>query len=195
MVCFIEDPPVARNVLKPEYFAKLAKFEEDNFWFRARNRLIQWALGNYFPAPRSFFEVGFGFVLKGIREASPRVRSAGSQIFGDGLASAWARLAGVDLYQIDARQIPFDCEFDVIRTFDVLATRDGTRKISVTLSALCVEKESGRGHFCTLANSDHPHIHMTLGGQGAMNLRGHPAPSRETPGPCTRRGLARSNLT
>jgi len=114
VVCFIEDLPVARNGLKPEYFAKLARFEEDNFWFRARNRLIQWALGNYFPAATSFFEVGCGtgFVLKGIREASPRVRLAGSEIFGDGLASAWARLPGVDLYQMEARQIPFEREFE-----------------------------------------------------------------------------------
>jgi len=42
---------------KPEYFARLAKIEESNFWFRARNELIQWALRNYFPDAKSFFEV------------------------------------------------------------------------------------------------------------------------------------------
>lgn len=122
MLCFIEDPPVTGNGFNPEYFAKLASFEEDNFWFRARNRLIQWALGNYFPAARSFFEVGCGtgFVLKGVRENSPRLRLTGSEIFGDGLAFAHARLPGVDLYQMDARQIPFDGEFDVVGAFDVL---------------------------------------------------------------------------
>jgi SAM-dependent methyltransferase len=120
--CFIKDPPAAGNGFKPEYFAKLAGFEEDNFWFRARNRLIQWALGNYFPAARSFFEVGCGtgFVLKGVRETSPRLRLAGSEIFVDGLVFAQSRLPGVDLYQMDARQIPFEREFDVIGTFDVL---------------------------------------------------------------------------
>jgi SAM-dependent methyltransferase len=45
---------------------------------------------------------------------------AGSEIFSDGLAFAKARLPGVDLYQMDARQIPFECEFDVIGAFDVL---------------------------------------------------------------------------
>jgi SAM-dependent methyltransferase len=122
LVCFIEDPPVAGNGFKPEYFAKLATFEEGNFWFRARNRLIGWALGNYFPYARSFFEVGCGtgFVLKGVREISPRLRLAGSEIFRDGLVFARARLPGVDLYQMDAREIPFEREFDVIGAFDVL---------------------------------------------------------------------------
>jgi SAM-dependent methyltransferase len=122
VLCFIEDPPVSGNGFKPEYFAKLARFEEDNFWFRARNRLIQWALGNYFPDARSFFEVGCGtgFVIKGVRESLPRMRLAGSEIFGDGLVFARARLPGVDLYQMDAREIPFEREFDVIGAFDVL---------------------------------------------------------------------------
>jgi SAM-dependent methyltransferase len=122
VVCFIEDSSVAVNGFKLEYFAKLATFEEGNFWFRARNRLIQWALGNYFPNARSFFEVGCGtgFVIKGVREISPRLRLAGSEIFGDGLVFARARLPGVDLYQMDAREIPFEREFDVIGAFDVL---------------------------------------------------------------------------
>jgi len=122
VLCFIEDPPVAGNGFKPEYFANLAKVEEGNFWFCARNRLIQWALSNYFPDAGSFFEVGCGtgFVLRGVRETSPRIRLAGSEIFGDGLVFARARLPGVDLYQMDARQIPFEREFDVIGAFDVL---------------------------------------------------------------------------
>ena len=121
-LCFIEDPPVAGNGFKPEYFAKLARFEECNFWFRARNRLIQWALGNYFPDARSFFEIGCGtgFVIKGVRESLPQMRLAGSEIFGDGLVFAQARLPGVNLYQMDAREIPFEREFDVIGAFDVL---------------------------------------------------------------------------
>jgi SAM-dependent methyltransferase len=122
VLCFIEDPPLAGNGFKPEYFAKLATFEEGNFWFRARNRLIQWALANYFPNAESFFEVGCGtgFVLSGVSETSPRMRLAGSEIFDDGLVFARARLPGVDLYQMDARHIPFEREFDVIGAFDVL---------------------------------------------------------------------------
>jgi SAM-dependent methyltransferase len=48
------------------------------------------------------------------------MRLAGSEIFGDGLVFARARLPGVDLYQMDARQIPFEREFDVVGAFDLL---------------------------------------------------------------------------
>jgi SAM-dependent methyltransferase len=107
---------------KPEYFPRLAAIEQAHFWFRARNKLIQWALGNYFPDAKSFFEVGCGtgFVLAGIRETFPGTRLVGSDIFTDGLIFAKARLPGVDLYQMDARSIPFEDEFNVVGAFDVL---------------------------------------------------------------------------
>jgi SAM-dependent methyltransferase len=119
---FAADPPGLNGGFKREYFAQLARFEEGHFWFRARNRLIQWALRKYFPEAGSFFEAGCGtgFVLKGLRQSLPRMRLAGSEIFAEGLAFARARLPGVDLYQMDARQIPFESEFDVIGAFDVL---------------------------------------------------------------------------
>ena len=74
-----------------------AAIEQAHFWFRVRNKLIQWALGNYFPDAKSFFEVGCGtgFVLAGIRETFPGTRLVGSDIFTDGLAFAKARLPGV----------------------------------------------------------------------------------------------------
>ena len=107
---------------KPEYFPRLAAIEQAHFWFRVRNQLIQWALGNYFRDAKSFLEVGCGtgFVLAGIRERFPGTRLVGSDIFTDGLAFAKARLPGVDLYQMDARSIPFEAEFDVAGAFDVL---------------------------------------------------------------------------
>jgi SAM-dependent methyltransferase len=119
---FTEEPPDAHAGFKPQYFARLAEIEESNFWFRARNELIQWALRNYFPDAKSFFEVGCGtgFVLAGVHEKFPRMRLAGSEIFADGLAIAKARLPNFELYQMDARRISFDSEFDVIGAFDVL---------------------------------------------------------------------------
>jgi SAM-dependent methyltransferase len=120
---FAEDPPNAsRAGFKPEYFARLAAVEEVNFWFRARNELIHWALRKYFPNAKSFFEIGCGtgFVLAGTRENFPRLRLVGSDIFMDGLVFAKARLPNVELYQMDARRIFFECEFDVVGAFDVL---------------------------------------------------------------------------
>ena len=119
---FTEKPPDAYAGFKPEYFVRLADIEESNFWFCARNELIQWALRNYFPDAKSFFEVGCGtgFVLAGIHEKFARMRLAGSEIFADGLAIAKARLPNVELYQMDARRISFEREFDAVGAFDVL---------------------------------------------------------------------------
>jgi SAM-dependent methyltransferase len=119
---FAEDPASAQAGFKPEYFARLAAIEPEHFWFRARNALIQWALGKYFPNAQSFFEVGCGtgYVLAGIRENFPQMRLVGSDIFTDGLVFAKERLPGVELYQMDALRIFFECEFDVVGAFDVL---------------------------------------------------------------------------
>lgn len=122
IIQFAEDSAGAQAGFKPEYFARLAAIEQGHFWFRARNALIQWALGKYFPNAESFFEIGCGtgYVLAGIREDFPRMRLVGSDIFTDGLVFAKARLPGVELYQMDARRIFFECEFDVVGAFDVL---------------------------------------------------------------------------
>ena len=119
---FAEDPASGQAGFVPEYFARLASIEPGHFWFRARNALILWALGKYFPSAESFLEIGCGtgYVLGGIRETLPRMRLVGTDIFTDGLVFAKARLPGVELYQMDARHILFESEFDVVGAFDVL---------------------------------------------------------------------------
>ncbi|WP_421657489.1 class I SAM-dependent methyltransferase [Leptothermofonsia sp. ETS-13] len=105
-----------------EYFDQLIELEAGHFWFRARNKLIIWALQTYFPGVDSFLEVGCGtgFVLSGIRAACPHIRLCGSEIFSRGLQFAQQRSPEVNLFQMDARQIPFSQEFDVVGAFDVL---------------------------------------------------------------------------
>jgi SAM-dependent methyltransferase len=106
----------------PEYFPRLVELESGHFWFEARNRIVLWALQEYLPRAESFLEIGCGtgFVLSSIRTRFPTVRISGSEISIDGLPFAAARLPGVDLFQMDARSIPFDSEFDGIGAFDVL---------------------------------------------------------------------------
>lgn len=105
-----------------DYFANLIELEAGNFWFRSRNQLLIWALRRYFPNARSFLEIGCGtgFVLSGIRRAFPTLQLYGSEIFSAGLSFAAQRLPAVELFQMDARRIPFRDEFDVIGAFDVL---------------------------------------------------------------------------
>ena len=107
---------------KPEYFSQLSRLEASNFWFRARNQLILWAIARYGTGFQSLLEIGCGtgYVLSGIAENFPDVRLQGSEIFVAGLAEAAARLQSVELMQMDARNIPFRDEFDVIGAFDVL---------------------------------------------------------------------------
>ncbi len=107
---------------EPEYFAGLAALEAGNFWFQSRNRLITWALRNYFPNARNFLEIGCGtgFVLSGINREFPGIRLYGSEIFSSGLSFAVERLPEAQLFQMDARQIPFEGEFDIVGAFDVI---------------------------------------------------------------------------
>jgi SAM-dependent methyltransferase len=117
-------PDLAKNYegFPPESFAGLAAVEAENFWFRARNQLIVWALGKYFPEFRSLLEVGCGtgFVLSGIARHFSGARLVGSEIFTAGLVHAAQRLPGVELIQMDARRLPYDAEFDVVAAFDVI---------------------------------------------------------------------------
>lgn len=107
---------------KAGYFSKLAPLEAANFWFRARNRIIVWALEEYASSIGSFLEIGCGtgFVLTGIARRFPDLRICGSEIFAEGLRFAAKRLSSAEFMQMDARQIPFANEFDAVGAFDVL---------------------------------------------------------------------------
>jgi SAM-dependent methyltransferase len=107
---------------EPEYFTDLASCENGHFWFESRNRLLLWALQRYFPAMRSGLEIGCGtgFVLKAFAESFSQARLSGSEIFREGLSFAAARVPSAELFQMDARKVPFQGEFDVIGAFDVI---------------------------------------------------------------------------
>lgn len=106
----------------PADFAKLAALEAGNFWFRARNRLIVWALCRHFPVIHRYLEIGCGtgYVLAGVAAAYPHARITGSEVFSSGLAYAANRVPRAELLQMDARRIPYVEEFDVIGAYDVL---------------------------------------------------------------------------
>ena len=107
---------------EPAAFEQLASVEEGSFWFRSRNRLISWALSHYFPAARSLLDVGCGtgYVLAGLRESMPELRLVGGELYPEALEIAQRRLPGVELMQLDARELPFEAEFDAAGAFDVI---------------------------------------------------------------------------
>lgn len=113
---------VAAEGFDPALFAELAALEADNFWFRARNRLLVWALQQYTPAFSDFLEVGCGtgYVLQGVAAAFPAARICGTEAQTGGLQFAAGRVPRASFLQMDARRMPFDREFDAIGAFDVI---------------------------------------------------------------------------
>lgn len=107
---------------KTHYYKELAELEAGNFWFRARNRIILWALQRYSPALKSFLEIGCGtgFVISSISRRFPEVRLLGSEYFEEGLVYARQRVPTAEFAQMDARCIHYESELDVIGAFDVL---------------------------------------------------------------------------
>lgn len=105
-----------------DIYDQVEEVAAENFWFRARNRLIGWGLATYFPSAENFLEIGCGggFVLSYIRERFPELTIYGSEVLSRGLFFARERLPNVMLFQMDARNIPFRERFDVIGAFDVL---------------------------------------------------------------------------
>lgn len=121
-VAFAPDFARAGGGFKADYYDDLARLEGENFWFRARNALILWALHKYQPGFRSMLEIGCGtaYVLSGVAQAFPDARLVGSEIFVAGLGFAAKRLPSAEFVQMDARAIPFEEEFDVVGAFDVI---------------------------------------------------------------------------
>lgn len=106
----------------PALFAELAALEAGNFWFRARNRLILWALRRHAPGFSDFLEVGCGtgYVLQGIAAAFPQARLVASEAETEGLRFAARRVPRAEFLQMDARRMPFRQEFDAVGAFDVV---------------------------------------------------------------------------
>ncbi len=119
------------GVFPRESFARLAALEERNYWFRARNRLIVWALRRHFSRLRSFLEVGCGTgcVLGAVEAAFPGAAALGSEAHVEGLECAARRLQRSGLLQMDAANIPFRDEFDVVGCFDVLEHIEDDRRV------------------------------------------------------------------
>ena len=108
--------------IDPVHFKKVAEVEPKNFWYRSRNRLILWALKKYFPEIKSFFEIGCGsgYVLSGVESSMSHLSLYGSDLSIAGLNFAKERVKRATLLQMDAKNIPYSDEFDVMGAFDVL---------------------------------------------------------------------------
>ena len=104
-------------------FARITQVQDKNFWFRSRNRLITEFIGACFPEARRFLEVGVGtgVVHAAIAAAHPQLELHASEMLLSGVRQAREKLKDLTrLYQMDARKLPFESEFDLIGAFDVI---------------------------------------------------------------------------
>lgn len=102
---------------------QLFELEAGSFWFRARNRLLLWALDTYAGAgEKRYLELGCGngFVLSAIEKHFPAWTLFGSEALESGLERARTRVERATVLQLDARALPYTAEFDVVGAFDVL---------------------------------------------------------------------------
>lgn len=127
--------PVATDAFPEEAFERLAALEEDNFWFRSRNRLIVWAIEHFFSTAEDLLEVGCGtgVVLKAIRSRFPALRIVGTDLSDEAIRVASERV-DAEFVQLDAREIPFEDEFDVACAFDVLEHVDDDQRVLAHLA-------------------------------------------------------------
>jgi len=109
-----------------EFFPYLFDIESSNFWFIARNKLILDLIRKYFPKFENYLEVGCGtgFVLNSVAATFPKAYISGSDLSYMGLSYAARRIQRGSLIQMDAGNIPFHEEFDLIGSFDVLEHLD-----------------------------------------------------------------------
>jgi ubiquinone/menaquinone biosynthesis C-methylase UbiE len=120
---FAADAAADHGGYDPNSHAALDQMRKGSFWFRARSRLIIDLTRRYFSGAQHVMEIGCGTgnVLLALRSALPGSRLCGSDIHVEPLALASRRMTDdFELVQMDARNIPFEAEFDLICAFDVL---------------------------------------------------------------------------
>jgi 2-polyprenyl-3-methyl-5-hydroxy-6-metoxy-1,4-benzoquinol methylase len=107
---------------KTESFEFLETVEETSFWFRARNELLLRSLLRYAPQASNMLEVGCGtgYVLAGLHAALPDLELCGVELFEQGLEVAARRLPDIELRRLDATELSYESEYDVVGAFDVL---------------------------------------------------------------------------
>src|SRR5437879_587607 len=106
-----------------EGFDVTAEVEANSFWCRSRNRILRRIVERFTDRSRqlAMLEIGCGIggVIAELRQV-PNLRLTASEIYLQGLRYARSRFPDVDFIQLDATDMPFQGQFDIVGAFDVL---------------------------------------------------------------------------
>jgi SAM-dependent methyltransferase len=113
---------ISRNRDAEYRFDDLIAAEQFHFWFRARRRLVLWALDRYAPETHNLLEIGCGtgFVLQSLRQRNPQMHLAACDASSQALAHAQRRLSRVHFFRADVARLPVMPVFDTITALDVI---------------------------------------------------------------------------
>ncbi len=120
---FAPDLAIYNDGLAQDAHHQLDTLQEKSFWFRVRNRLIQDVIRSRFSNALKVLEIGCGsgYVLAGIRSVLPLATLTATEIYSHGLTYAAQRVTPPSQFlQVDACNLPFKNEFDLVGAFDVL---------------------------------------------------------------------------
>lgn len=113
-------------------FEVTAAVEARSFWCRSRNRIVRHLFDRFVARDRpvDVLEIGCGIggVIQELRRI-PNLRLTGSEVYLQGLKYARQKLPDVQFIQLDATDIPFSSEFDVICAFDVIEHIDADVRV------------------------------------------------------------------
>lgn len=132
--------PATQNAgFNPTLFERYAEIEASHFWFVGRNKIICNAISARFANARNMLEIGCGNggVLAEIGRNFPGISLCGGDAFLHGLAYAAKRVPEAYLYQMDATNIPFLEEFDMVGAFDVLEHIDDDERALHQMFSAC----------------------------------------------------------
>jgi SAM-dependent methyltransferase len=121
--CYSPKLAISNNGFSADSFSFLRQVEENNFWFKVRNRVLIGLIKKYSgkSGNKKLLEIGCGtgYVLSGL-SSSTDFQLSGSDIHVEGLKYAQQRVPTAEFIQMDATEMPFENEFDAIGAFDVL---------------------------------------------------------------------------
>ena len=121
--CFAPDVAYENSDYPTGHFDRLFLLEENNFWFKSRNRIIECLFSKYLGRKdrKKILEIGCGtgFVLKGLSRFT-NLELYGAELYIEGLKFAKKRLPEAEFIQLDAKDIPYEAYFDAVGAFDVL---------------------------------------------------------------------------